>query len=112
MQQKKFTVTTAELNAGTPKEVDVTITNNGNVNLPSEVLYINSTECEVGIVVLNGATEKADILVNPTNYAYIPLATSRSTAGLPYATYIQVKKISGTAAKDLVFYTSGYGRSF
>ena len=110
MKQKKYTITAATLNVGDAIETDVTITNEASVNTPASVLFVNSSGVEIGYVYLSNDTEKADFVANPTNYVYIPLASSRSTSALAMTKYIMIKLITGVATGDLDFYTSGYGR--
>jgi hypothetical protein len=113
MQSKKFTITAAQINAGTAIETDISIYDTPNATrwIPTYVLYVNSSGCEVGYVYLFDDAEKADMVLNPTNYAYIPIASSRSSGTLPYCRYLTVKYLSGTATGNIDIYVSGYGRN-
>ena len=108
MKQKKSTVTLTQINTDVMLEVDIAIDRNSIISLPASVLFVNNSGCEVGIVYVLDANEQTDMTKYPDEYAYVPLASSRSSSELPHCRYVRVIKLSGTATGSIDIYTVGY----
>lgn len=118
MKSKTFTVTTANINAGTNQTIDpeISIVISGTVPdtihlFPSKMKIVNSTGRNVEFVIISNTTELTEFTADPTNYGFqiIPNATTEQILNLPMPYRFIVRGLgAGTATSDLRIDFSGY----
>ena len=110
MKSVKKSVTLANLNTGNAQEIDLKITDEQGIDkVPMELVIVNDTGCDLGIVYIANATEKALYTSTPAYFDFIPIDSGRLSSILPASIrYIYVKKLSGTASADLDLYCLNY----
>jgi hypothetical protein len=107
---KKNTITIDQLNNNVYTEVDCLFTDSlGNSYYPSSIFIENVTNCDLGILFISDTEEKVEITKYSDYYEYLEVPSNKSTVDLPLANqFIRIKKVSGTAIADLIFYTYNY----
>ena len=110
MKCKKITITQADLNLTNESLIDVSITDeNGIVLHPNEVLFVNSTGINIGVIYLEDDAEKLVRLQNRSLYDFLPIPTGRTNGTLPSEiTYIIASDLGLSATGDLDIYLLGF----
>jgi hypothetical protein len=109
MKVKKFTMTTAQINAGTVVQFDLSYTDTaGYIYYPKAIQYTNNTNAVIEFLYLANSDEVKELTTIPLYYEYLQLPTGNSIADLPVTQYLNLKKLSGTAIADLTFYAYNY----
>lgn len=119
MKNKKFTITSAQINARTDVVIDcvMSIINSGIVSnsgvvsklYPTDVQIINGSAADVEWNTLNNPEEIADYAVNPNNYAFIKLPKTASLTQLEnkkakiHKFIIKGRETSANADLDIIF---------
>jgi hypothetical protein len=112
MKVTKHTIAAATIEIGDEISTDVRITDlvdSSKNRLPSNLVVVNNTAAEIGIMYIDDDEELAVKAANPTEYEFLPLDTGKSVGLLPSSIqYIIIKKLSGTAAGDLILYPHNF----
>jgi hypothetical protein len=106
MKAIKHTFTKDQINAGTYIEFDLTYTDAaGFTYLPRSIQFVQSSGATVEFLYLANSDEKTDALKTPSSYEYMLLNSGISIANPPMTQYLRLRKNTGTATADMIFYT-------
>jgi hypothetical protein len=110
MKCVKNTITSTNLNTGNVQEIDTSLTTEiGVVKIPSEILIVNNTGANLGLIFLDSDAEKAVWTANPSMFDYLPIVSGKSAGILPTSIkYIEIKLLSGSCSSNLDIYVFNY----
>lgn len=113
MRSQTFTITAANINSGTLQQLDVTITqDDGDFLSPRELQIINDTGANVEFTILANEEEIDAFNAGSTEFAflYLPTNFSINNTQLPRTIRVLVRRVSGSATKNLRIDLSLYSK--
>lgn len=112
MKAVKFTIPLADINTGNEIKTDIRLLNSetGRNEIPQDLLIINDTATEIGLIYLDGDYEEVWRTDHPDWYDFTPIEAGRKLGSLPSSIhYVVFKKLTATmATEDLEFYGLNY----
>jgi hypothetical protein len=112
MLVKKFSLTSTQINSGTPNKINVQIADplhlTAAVWSPKEIIVVNNSGADLGITYLSDDTEDTLRTSDVTLFAPIPISSGKSNSSLPFTKYVVITTLSGLATTGIDLYLLGY----
>lgn len=110
MKTIKKTIISGTLNTTNEIKIDISLIDEiGKTLYPQEILFINNTNADLGVLYVQSDEELLERLKYPNWYNYINLDVGRSNGTLPVnLKYIFIKKLARTATGNLEFHLISY----
>ncbi len=112
MKAVKFTIPLADINTGNEIKTDIRLLNSetNRNEIPQDLLIINDTGAEIGLIYLDGDYEEVWRTNHPDWYDFTPIEAGRKLGSLPSSIhYVIFKRLTvDVATEDLIFYGLNY----